>query len=301
MPYTPKSAYEEFLDVAGSEFQYVVGPNQSQLARIVKYEMSPDKNTLYFVMSDGNKIDSKQFDQIMVKTSTGESQGADPRFSAKTEATLQQKKDFNDLDVLAQELAASGLELVDENEEREAAKRLAEHKVEQPQPQANNQLPPQPQQQAPVQAPSPLVKEQVPEEHQPIYILLDKRKTKPKATISVEVELDFIDKNTYALIDTTLDDALNGVSGYFSGKVDFEKLKESFVESLKSYLVNEFGATEEEKQVEVVDTIPEQVEPEKQPEKQVEEEPKEEPKVGGGPIRTKKHDVLVEVSPTEKK
>lgn len=228
MPYTPESAYSEFVDVAGNNYEYLAGPKTGSVARAVKYEISKDKQTLYFVMSDGNKIRSTDFQGNMMLVGGGiDSPMSKKDTSYLSKAGGQVEVDKNDNDILAERLG-----LMTEEEERADMERKAGIK---PPPQSAQQ------QKQPQAKPDPK-KITEDDEFYPIFMLLDKRKTKPKVKIEVEVDLEFIDKNTYTLIDSTLDKALEGVSKYFSEKVDLEVLQDKFIESMKKHMMEKFDA-----------------------------------------------------------
>lgn len=299
MAWTAESAYSNFVDVAGNTFEYLKGPKAGQMARAAKYEISIDKTKLYYVMSDGNKIDSTQFDDIMLMVGDG---GGKKDFSILNSTGGNIEADKSNNDVLAQQLGLMSEEEEEaENERRRQVQQMhndamAGRPVNDP-----GAIPSQPQQLP--QSASPSQVEQSKEDKYgdlyPIFALLEKRKKKPTVTIPVEIELDFIDKNTYTLIEATLGNGLEGVSKYFIEQVDIEKLHQSFVDSLKKYMVDNFDAEEE--------TVEEEPETQETPEL-VKEEPKPQPEsVGGGPVITKKsveskNEVVEdEVTPSEKK
>lgn len=225
MKLTKEEAYSRFVDVAGNMYEYLAGPKTGRRTQAVGYEISKDAETLYFIMNDGSKIEYSNFEDIVLHI--GDAAPVDTTFSGVVSGKVEQDK--NDLDVISAKL---GL-MTEEEERAENERRLGI--ISNPNPTVLKKSDPN-------SNPEPQ-KHNIAEtnEYYPIYVLLDKRKKKPNTTINVSVDFDFIDKNTFMLIDSTLDNSLDGVCQYFSDKIDFNKLKESFNESLKQYILDNFG------------------------------------------------------------
>ena len=209
MPYTKEQAHSEYLDVFGSKYEFLKGPKTGEVVEVRKYELSNDGNSLYFIMSNNVKIDAKQFYDIML--SVGLSERQDPLFAAKSGATVTPAIEEK-LGIMSDE---EELQLNERIKQRKNNKAATDNKP-------NN----------------------VKKSDNPIDLILLKRKNKIKVEIPIHVELEFIDKNTFDLINSTFDDATDGIVNFFMNNIDTEFMKKNFEKSIRKHIAEQFLNTE---------------------------------------------------------
>jgi len=209
MPYTKEQAHSEYLDVFGSKYEFLTGPKTGEVVEVRKYELSNDGNSLYFIMSNNVKIDAKQFYDIML--SVGLSERQDPLFAAKSAATI--------TPAIEEKLG-----IMSDEEELQLNERIKQRK--------NNTV-------SIDNKPNNITKSD-----NPIDLILLKRKNKIKVEIPIHVELEFIDKNTFNLINNTFDDATDGIVNFFMNNIDTEFMKKNFEKSIRKHIAEQFLNTE---------------------------------------------------------
>lgn len=206
MPYTKEQAHSEYLDVFGNKYEFLSGPKTGQTAEVKSYEVSPDGNTLYFIMTNNVKIDSKQFYDIMM--SVGASTIQDPLYAAKVNGRI-------DVDL------EEKLGIMSDEEEALLNQRVNQNKN-------NDNVPPvQPKQNNTIT-------------ESPIDLILTKRKNKINVNIPIDVQLEFIDKITFDLINNTFDDAVEGIIKHFMNNIDTDTMQKNFEKSMRKYIFENF-------------------------------------------------------------
>lgn len=214
---TKTEAHSEYLDVAGNVYEFLKGNLKGKQATVKTYELSEDGNTLFFIMSNNTKINSRDFFDIMMSIGNADHQ-ADPLYAAKVGGV--NKNIEEQLGIMSDEEEAELNRRIQEqqNNKNNNNKKSDENKEED----FNN----------------------------PIDLILIKRKNKINVEIPVSFNLEFIDQNTFNLIDLTFDDAVDGIVDFFMKSIDEEFLKKEFKKSMKKYIYNEFLDTEYEEEPE---------------------------------------------------
>lgn len=212
MPFTKEQAHSEYLDVFGNKYEFLTGPRAGQHAEVKTYEVSEDGNTLFFIMTNNVKIDSRQFHDIMMSIGTSNIQ--DPLYAAKVGGVNKSIEDQ--------------LGIMSEEEEAELNKRIKENNNS-----GTSSSPKKPE-----------------SSDNPIDLILLKRKNKVNVEIPINLELEFIDKNTFDLINNTFDDAIESIIEFFMNKVDTEFMKKEFQKSIKKYIFEQFLNIEYEEEPE---------------------------------------------------
>lgn len=205
MPYTKEQAHSEYLDVFGNKYEFLTGPKTGQITEIKSYELSPDGNTLYFIMTNNVKIESKQFHEIMM--SVGKSSIQDPLYAAKMNGTA---PGVNSLE--------EQLGIMSEEEEAAFNQRINNNKNNTNVNTESNKI----------------------ESQNPIDLILIKRKNKVNVNIPINIELEFIDKITFDLIYNTFDNAVEDIIKHFMNNVNTDFMKKNFEKSMKQYIFENF-------------------------------------------------------------
>lgn len=76
----------------------------------------------------------------------------------------------------------------------------------------------------------------------PIHILLDGRKNKPKIKIPINYEMEFIDDLFYKLIEQSYSDSLDSIVDYFIDSVNMESVIQTFKDSIEMYIIDKLAS-----------------------------------------------------------
>lgn len=201
--YTKEQAHSEYLEVIGNKYEFLQGPKTGHVAEVRSYELTPDGNTLYFVMTNNVKIESKKFYDIMM--SVGASDIQDPLFTATS--NINNNNINNNIE--------SKLDIMSDEEEAELNKKIKQ----------NNNIDNSKNKQ---------------DSTNPIDLILLKRKNKVNVEIPINIEIEFIDKSTFDLINITFDNATENIINHFMNNVDTKLMKTFFEKSMKKYIFENF-------------------------------------------------------------
>ena len=216
--YTPETAYSYFAEIAGGTFEYLSGPKAGQSASVNTYKVSKDGETLYILMSDGNSIPFRQFEENMIQI--GAMSSKDPLSANRTPVQPEPLESM--LGLMSEEE-----EIMDN--ERRTGKRSHEKKNKNPEIDKSDTISSR-------------------TDTGPISILLDNRKQKPIAMIPVNIPIIFMDASMYTLIDQSFEGSTENIIEYFKNSVDIEDLKAAFEKSLVRYIKDEFDIPDDEPQ-----------------------------------------------------
>lgn len=217
-----------WLNYAGNVYEYIAGPKTGRRAKAVDWIIDKGSDKMLIVMSDGSKVPEKQFyDFMVVSTGMGQtqSQNASHKFASKKESSGDPSSGPSIEEragIMSDEEEAEFLRRQQQKQNSGNSQNSNENKKDSEPDNSNN----------------------------PVHLVLSSRKNKPVMKVTVDVELELLDKSTYDLVNGTFDDALDHVISYFEARVDKDKLSEDFKESLERFFIEEF-AIEEDKIIKV--------------------------------------------------
>lgn len=213
---TEDYAFELYRDYAGASYEYLDGHKKGANARVIGYDIINNNTLLVFKMSDGNLVPYKMFqDQLMMQI-----EGANDFVAVKRPNAGKTQE----------EIIAEKLNLMTDEEEKLWAERNRGH--HRPNTNSTKQV----------------NQEEIKEvSKNPINIILDKRKEKPLISIPISLDIEFISKQTFTLIDSTFDNSIQDIKEYFMDKINLENIKKDIEKSIEVYIKTEYqGISKEE-------------------------------------------------------